>query len=54
MGDNDVPTRAKQLVGDFAPKLVSLTDDAWLLIVRRAAVPPSIGLVRSEFRERRA
>jgi 4-carboxymuconolactone decarboxylase len=27
MADNDAPTRAKQLIGDFAPKLVSLTDD---------------------------
>ena len=27
MADNDTPTRAKQLIGDFAPKLVSLTDD---------------------------
>jgi 4-carboxymuconolactone decarboxylase len=27
MADNDTPTRAQQLIGDFAPKLVSLTDD---------------------------
>ena len=27
MADNDPPTRAQQLIGDFAPKLVSLTDD---------------------------
>ena len=27
MADNDTPTRAQQLFGDFAPKLVSLTDD---------------------------
>ena len=27
MADNDAPTRAMQLIGDFAPKLVSLTDD---------------------------
>jgi 4-carboxymuconolactone decarboxylase len=27
MTDNDNPTRAQQLIGDFAPKLVSLTDD---------------------------
>ena len=25
--DDDTPTRAQQLIGDFAPKLVSLTDD---------------------------
>ncbi len=27
MAENDTPTRAQQLIGDFAPKLVSLTDD---------------------------
>jgi 4-carboxymuconolactone decarboxylase len=27
MADDDTPTRAQQLIGDFAPKLVSLTDD---------------------------
>jgi 4-carboxymuconolactone decarboxylase len=27
MAHKDAPTRAKQLIGDFAPKLVSLTDD---------------------------
>ena len=27
MPDNDTQTRAQQLIGDFAPKLVSLTDD---------------------------
>jgi len=27
MADPDTPTRAQQLIGDFAPKLVSLTDD---------------------------
>jgi len=27
MADDDIPTRAHQLIGDFAPKLVSLTDD---------------------------
>ena len=27
MADDDNPTRAQQLIGDFAPKLVSLTDD---------------------------
>jgi len=27
MTDDDIPTRAHQLIGDFAPKLVSLTDD---------------------------
>jgi 4-carboxymuconolactone decarboxylase len=27
MADNDTPTRAQQVIGDFAPKLVSLTDD---------------------------
>jgi 4-carboxymuconolactone decarboxylase len=27
MADNETPTRAQQLIGDFAPKLVSLTDD---------------------------
>ena len=27
MADNEIPTRAQQLIGDFAPKLVSLTDD---------------------------
>ena len=27
MADSDAPTRAQQLIGDFAPKLVSLTDD---------------------------
>jgi 4-carboxymuconolactone decarboxylase len=27
MADDDTPTRALQLIGDFAPKLVSLTDD---------------------------
>jgi 4-carboxymuconolactone decarboxylase len=27
MADNDTPTRAQQLIGDFAPKLVSRTDD---------------------------
>jgi len=27
MADNGAPTRAQQLIGDFAPKLVSLTDD---------------------------
>ncbi len=25
--DEDTPTRAQQLIGDFSPKLVSLTDD---------------------------
>jgi 4-carboxymuconolactone decarboxylase len=25
--DDDAPTRAQQLIGDFSPKLVSLTDD---------------------------
>jgi 4-carboxymuconolactone decarboxylase len=27
MAEDDNPTRAQQLIGDFAPKLVSLTDD---------------------------
>lgn len=27
MADDGAPTRAQQLIGDFAPKLVSLTDD---------------------------
>jgi 4-carboxymuconolactone decarboxylase len=27
MTDPDTPTRAQQLIGDFAPKLVSLTDN---------------------------
>jgi 4-carboxymuconolactone decarboxylase len=27
MTENDTRTRAQQLIGDFAPKLVSLTDD---------------------------
>jgi 4-carboxymuconolactone decarboxylase len=27
MAEDDTPTRAQQLIGDFAPKLVSLTDD---------------------------
>jgi 4-carboxymuconolactone decarboxylase len=27
MADNDTQTPAQQLIGDFAPKLVSLTDD---------------------------
>jgi 4-carboxymuconolactone decarboxylase len=27
MPDSSEPTRAKQLIGDFSPKLVSLTDD---------------------------
>ena len=27
MAGDDIPTRAQQLIGDFAPKLVSLTDD---------------------------
>ena len=27
MSGDDTPTRAQQLIGDFAPKLVSLTDD---------------------------
>ena len=27
MSDNEIQTRAQQLIGDFAPKLVSLTDD---------------------------
>jgi len=27
MADDDTPTRAQQMIGDCAPKLVSLTDD---------------------------
>jgi 4-carboxymuconolactone decarboxylase len=27
MAHDDTPTRAQELIGDFAPKLVSLTDD---------------------------
>ena len=27
MSDEEIQTRAQQLIGDFAPKLVSLTDD---------------------------
>jgi hypothetical protein len=47
MADNDAPTRAQQLIGDFAPKLVSLTDD-----VLFGDIWERTELCRSSFRSR--